>query len=320
MPSSDIDAISKPPSGLTASNTLTVAFCLIGLAFIITAIWKDWLRPGSFRRAIAADASDRAAGVVSALSRVRSLDRVSTLHAIIFATAVFLFGGIAAALAMPAPGMFGFSEGTPAHLALLMGVTYSVTVPASLAMVFGFKLLARTVHADTHPADPALELDWLNFRTDDLRTGLALALPTIGVCILVGAAITAFVTAFTGHPPEQLAHTVLRQTMSAGFDWPIIVIVLAASIGAPIVEEIMVRGFLQTGFRGATGSPWLAIGVSSVLFTMMHIGSVNTHALPVIGALSIILGILMERRGLWACIVVHVAYNSSQLLLAWLLV
>ncbi len=291
---------------------------MIGLAFIALAIWKDWLRPGSFRRAIAADGADRAAGDVSARLRVRSMEGVSALHAIIFATTVFLFGGIATALAMPAPEMFGAREGTPAHLAILMGMTYAVTAPAALAMVFGFKLLTRT-HAGPSPTDRAPELDWLDLRASDAGTGLALALPTIGVCILIGTAITAIAAAVGGPAPEQLAHTVLRQTMSAGFGWPIVVIAIAAAIGAPIVEEVMVRGFLQTGIRAASGSPWLAIGVSSVLFTMMHIGSVSTHALPVIGALSIILGILMERRGLWACIVVHIAFNSSQLLLAWLL-
>ncbi|MBX9736366.1 MAG: CPBP family intramembrane metalloprotease, partial [Phycisphaerales bacterium] len=266
--------------GSTASWILTIVLCVIGLVFIALAIWKDWLRPGSFRRAIAADAADRAMGDVSARPRVRPLERVSALHAIIFATTVFLFGGIATALAMPVPEMFGVREGTPAHLATLLGMTYAVTAPAALAMVFGFKLLARTVHAGSSPTDRAPELDWLNLRASDVWTGLALAVPTIGVCILIGTAITAIAAAVGGPAPDQLAHTVLRQTMSAGFGWPIIVIAIAAAIGAPIVEEVMVRGFLQSGIRAASGSPWLAIGVSSVLFTMMHIGSVNTHALP----------------------------------------
>jgi len=93
---------------------------------------------------------------------------------------------------------------------------------------------------------------------------------------------------------------------------------LSATVGAGAVEEIIYRGFVQSGVRRIVGRPWVAIVITSVLFTLMHWGitSSGRHALAVIFVLSVGLGAAFERtKSIAVPIVVHAMFNATQILL-----
>ncbi|MDH3584508.1 MAG: CPBP family glutamic-type intramembrane protease, partial [Phycisphaerae bacterium] len=99
-------------------------------------------------------------------------------------------------------------------------------------------------------------------------------------------------------------------------------LVAVAVIGAPLVEEIVFRGLLQTALRHAriVLRRWGVIVVASAVFTGIHVGAADWHAMPALFVLSLGLGFLYERTGsLWAPILMHALFNASQIALTLLL-
>lgn len=122
---------------------------------------------------------------------------------------------------------------------------------------------------------------------------------------------------YEGTTPDPMAHETLRQiTSNAGDPWAW-VITLAAVLGAPIVEEVLYRGMLQSAVLRVTGGAWSAILITSAIFASVHYSVVPPHVLPVLFVLSVGLGAVLERtKKLGACIVVHAAYNTLNVALA----
>jgi membrane protease YdiL (CAAX protease family) len=86
-------------------------------------------------------------------------------------------------------------------------------------------------------------------------------------------------------------------------------VVLSACIFIPVLEEIMFRGFLQSGLRDFL-PPLAAVIISAVFFGCMH----EVQAIIPVFALGCFLGYLRERTGsIWACMWVHVIHNSLML-------
>ena len=89
------------------------------------------------------------------------------------------------------------------------------------------------------------------------------------------------------------------------------------TIGAPLIEEVMYRGFLQSAILRLTGSPWLAILLTSAVFTAIHLPVVQPHALPVLAVLSLAMGVAFERsKSLAVPIGMHVAFNILNIAIA----
>ena len=78
---------------------------------------------------------------------------------------------------------------------------------------------------------------------------------------------------------------------------------------APVVEEMLFRGVVAESLR-KYGAP-VAIGVSSLLFALAHLRSLPYYTLMGAG-----FGLLYWRRGLWASIAAHAAFNGALVLLA----
>ncbi|MEM7756487.1 MAG: CPBP family intramembrane glutamic endopeptidase [Planctomycetota bacterium] len=154
----------------------------------------------------------------------------------------------------------------------------------------------------------------LAFRRRDLGVGLltfGLIAPVVAFVALVAAQIGAWITG----PAEGAAHETLRALVEQRANpsaWALIAVVV---IGAPIVEEIVYRGFLQSSLLAASKSAWVAIGVTSVVFTLMHWEALppdGKHALAPLFALSVMLGVVVERTGrVWPAVVVHALFNAS---------
>ena len=122
--------------------------------------------------------------------------------------------------------------------------------------------------------------------------------------------------------PDDIAHATLREIVADPFAPATILTVLMVTLLVPVFEELVYRGFLQSGFRRLAGresrtAVWLAIGSSSVLFTLAHVQAADLRAFPVLLVLSLGMGIAYERTGtLWAPIPIHIAFNAANVGLA----
>lgn len=141
--------------------------------------------------------------------------------------------------------------------------------------------------------------------------GVLLAFPIVG---LVGVLLSMLHKALGGEV-RRLGHATL-QSLSDNPDsiWPW-VSVASAVILAPIFEELLFRGMVQTALVRAFGRPWLAIFLTSGLFAAQHtVGNINMpwYAVSAIFVLSIGLGVAFERtKRIGVPIVMHVLFNAA---------
>lgn len=95
-------------------------------------------------------------------------------------------------------------------------------------------------------------------------------------------------------------------------------VIFTIVIGAPIVEEVLFRGFLQNWFRSRL-SKFSAIALTSLIFAFLHVTeeqqSTNYVLVPALFLLSCYLGHLYEReKTLLASIGLHMAFNTISLM------
>ena len=87
-----------------------------------------------------------------------------------------------------------------------------------------------------------------------------------------------------------------------------IALVVIVGIGAPIAEEIFYRGLLQRSLLRRT-RPWLAIGITSVVFAASHLQPLQFPALVLFG---VVAGVVAHRTGrLGPAIVMHLVFNLT---------
>nr|WP_246156203.1 CPBP family intramembrane glutamic endopeptidase [Sphingorhabdus profundilacus] len=86
----------------------------------------------------------------------------------------------------------------------------------------------------------------------------------------------------------------------------------AFAIAAPLVEELLFRGFLQNALTRFV-PVWAAILLSSFAFALVHL---QPYAIPGLMSLSIAFGYLYHRTGsLRTNILLHILNNTAALLL-----
>jgi membrane protease YdiL (CAAX protease family) len=143
--------------------------------------------------------------------------------------------------------------------------------------------------------------------------GIVIALPIA----LAASAATQWALDWFGieHPN---AHELLRAY--DGVDHLVrIVIVIGAIVLAPIFEELLFRGHIQTAILHTVSrsgnslwARWLAIIIASIIFTISHS---EGWMMPPIFVLSICLGCAYERTGsLWVPMLMHAAFNTTNIL------
>lgn len=155
----------------------------------------------------------------------------------------------------------------------------------------------------------------------DLGVGagaLLLAAPFVMLAGFLGSVAHALVT---GRAPEGTAHT----TLGLLFDEPVegadrlwwVATVMAAAVIAPVIEEFVYRGFLQSAALRWLRNGWAAVLLTSLVFTAAHYGATSIHAMGGLFAFSVALGVVRERTGsVWACVVMHAGFNGANLLAA----
>jgi len=92
----------------------------------------------------------------------------------------------------------------------------------------------------------------------------------------------------------------------------LVVLVIIVVVGAPIVEELVYRGFIQGTLRG-TMNESVALVVTAVWFTLIHLTPVEY---PGLFAIALVLGFSYHfSRRIGLSIVAHMAFNATGLLL-----
>lgn len=112
--------------------------------------------------------------------------------------------------------------------------------------------------------------------------------------------------------PDQIAVRFLKNT----FEHPLyfLLAILSITILAPLIEETLFRGFLQSFIRQHLGRKQ-AIAITSVCFSLFHYstgqGLANLAIIPPLFILSLFLGFIYEkRRCLAAPMALHALFNS----------
>ena len=137
---------------------------------------------------------------------------------------------------------------------------------------------------------------------------LMLAMPIV---LGLGEAIQ-LVGRLIGQPPPEIAHDMLKVVSTSQSSVGIALLLIPAVFVAPVLEELIYRGLLQTALLDLIGTKkrWPVILAASLLFTVMHT-SVAWQAQPILFVLALFLGWLYERTGsLWPPIVLHIGFNS----------
>lgn len=115
-----------------------------------------------------------------------------------------------------------------------------------------------------------------------------------------------------GITPPEVGHDLLRELGKTESTWTMAGLLLSAVILAPLLEECIFRGFIQTCLQEGLGwsRRWYAILMVSFAFTAMHTG-IPWQFWPSIFILSMVMGWVYERTGrLTISILVHVGFNA----------
>ena len=151
--------------------------------------------------------------------------------------------------------------------------------------------------------------------------GFLIAIPLIQTGAILGQAVQQWLSPT---PPNLIAHETLDALVSMTPDIWWWMVAANAVIGAPIIEEILYRGFLQQALRRGGVGAWPAIVLTGSIFALMHYTvlppDTAISALTALLLLAIALGMIRERTGRIApCMVAHGMFNALNLGLAvWL--
>lgn len=155
----------------------------------------------------------------------------------------------------------------------------------------------------------------------DLRFG-ALGFCAAVPMVMAAIQITVYVGEAFGQEAPVLAHNMLKMLVHSDSTLGAALIVVSAVLVAPILEESIFRGLVQSVMVETLGEAQrLSVVIAaSLLFMMMHADLAhweNWQALPGLLVLGLVLGWLYERSGsLWPGILVHLGFNAMNVLMA----
>jgi len=152
----------------------------------------------------------------------------------------------------------------------------------------------------------------------DVVRGLGAALVAMGL-VLGAQAIGMGLALILKQEQPEVGHQMLTSLRSSVDLLPQVLFLLSAVVAAPLLEEIIFRGMVQTCLLNMLGPArrWTVILVASLIFTVVHVDAVWTFALPGIFVLSVVMGAAYERTGsLLVPMAIHFAFNLTNILLA----
>jgi len=110
-------------------------------------------------------------------------------------------------------------------------------------------------------------------------------------------------------------HVLLKAFGDSGQAIDRVLVAISAVILAPIFEELLFRGHVQTAIRQLTGRPWVAVVITAMGFAAVAYGLVDDAAVVSAGAVS---GYAYERTGsLWTPIIMHGMFNAVSVMMTY---
>ena len=128
-----------------------------------------------------------------------------------------------------------------------------------------------------------------------------------------------FLKGWAGQPPADEPQEIVDAVLKTDVDtWRFFTIVLAVTIGAPVMEELAFRGMIYPGLRrlGAASERhgrWIAVILTGALFSAAHL--CPSAALPLF-AFGAFMCLVRDRFGLLTCMALHCSFNAWNLV--WL--
>ncbi len=120
----------------------------------------------------------------------------------------------------------------------------------------------------------------------------------------------------TGSEPSRVAHSTLELLEENRHDPRAWALAGLAIFAAPLMEEIVYRGFLQSGASRLFRRGWIAVLVSSVVFAGLHVSVAPWYAVAAVAVFGVCLGVAFERtRDLGTSLAMHVLYNAANVTL-----
>jgi membrane protease YdiL (CAAX protease family) len=156
----------------------------------------------------------------------------------------------------------------------------------------------------------------------DIRDGAITTLLGIPIVLAIGVlsflAATLLARANGATEPSEIAHGTLSEILTlreaSGLSWWLLPVVVQVVVLAPLLEEVLYRGCLQSAFVSATGRSWPSILAASAIFALVHASAVPWHAMPTLFAVGVVCGLAFERTGrLGPAILFHAAFNALNL-------
>jgi membrane protease YdiL (CAAX protease family) len=235
-----------------------------------------------------------------------------------------VFGLVLAAAAQAFSSHFGIAQAHVFTAAFIGQSAAALTMIAMGAMVPESLRWAPDVSAD-EPGESPLR-----------RAARAFTFPRLLLVLLalfaLGLALTAlwkglhvgwtqlFRHGLLGEPPADVPQDIVDSVLKTDVDtWRFGTIILAVTIGAPVMEELAFRGMLYPGLRRLlTGASerharWIAVALTGLIFSAAH-GSPSA-ALPLFG-FGAFMCLVRDHYGLLTCMAAHACFNGWNL--AWL--
>lgn len=234
---------------------------------------------------------------------------------------IWLFGGIAVLLAQGAGVSLG--ELAAGRLALAPESISARAVVGTGGLLASGLAGAAIIYLITRGLPGQGRSAGLHVRAGDLPVGVVCFLVVLPMVWGTSIAAAWIHGAVTGLAPDPIAHGTLREIREQWGDPWIVLTVILAIAGAPIVEEMVYRVFLQSMILSVARRPWIAVVITATLFALMHRAMpepVPWHAIAVLWILGLGLGAAYERTGrLGVPIVMHALFNALNTALAVLL-
>ena len=194
--------------------------------------------------------------------------------------------------------------------------TYTLTVAGVLMALRALRRLSAV--ADAAPERAGV----FALRFADVPRGVlafVLAAPVIVAVSLLAVLAARWAS---GKAPEPVAHDLLRLILDNRANPWAWALAGSAVLGAPIVEEVMYRGLLQSAILRGTARPRASIALTSAFFALAHLppgSGVPYHALATLFVLSLCMGVAYElSRSLCVPVVMHVCFNAANVAVALL--
>lgn len=145
----------------------------------------------------------------------------------------------------------------------------------------------------------------------DAAWSLAAGVIALGLVGSVGIALN-YLFIWLDDPPPEVVHQTLENLRSNYSPDLLIQVIISAVVLAPLFEEIIFRGVLQTGLLNLLGRHrWAAILLTSFVFSITHWWAVSYHGLIPLFVVGLVFGYIYERTGsLFAAILTHALFNA----------